>query len=121
MQRKIVVIDDDYGIQDVTRLIFEKAGFDTVILATPASLYENEHKDASIILLDRQLAGYDGLEVCKYLKHQSEFKKTPVLLMSATNTLPDNFSDFLVDGFIEKPFNKKNLLEKIENLLATLP
>lgn len=119
MQRKIVVVDDDYGIQDVAKIIFEKAGFDTIILATPTSLYEHQHKDASIILLDRQLAGFDGLEVCKYLKRQSDFKKTPVLLMSATNASPEKFSDSMADGFIEKPFNKKELLARIERLIES--
>lgn len=117
MQRKIVVVDDDYGIQDVARLMFERAGYNTVVLADPQPLYEQQHTDANIILIDRQLAGQDGMLVCKDLKEMMAFCHTPMLLMSATSRIPTDFDAFHVDGFIEKPFHKKALFEKIDELL----
>ena len=117
MQKKIVVVDDDPGAQDTARIIFERAGYNTFILHSPKPLYDHEHTDADIILLDRQLGEYDGLEVCRDLKQQPEFANMPILLMSATSYMPPNLADCMADGFIEKPFRKKELLERIEKLL----
>lgn len=117
MQRKIVVVDDDYGIQDVARLLFERAGFCTIVLGDPQPLYNHQHTDADIILIDRQLSGIDGLDVCRELK-ESAFSRIPMLIMSATSHIPDNLNASRADGFIEKPFQKKTLLQKIEELLA---
>lgn len=117
MQRKIVIVDDDYGIQDVAKLLFEKAGYYTIVLASPQPLYEQNYTDADIILIDRQLCGFDGLDVCKDLKAMTSFSHTPMLLMSATSRIPDNFASSHADGFIEKPFQKKTMFQKIEELL----
>lgn len=116
MQRKIVIVDDDYGIQDVARLLFERAGYCTIVLGDPQPLYNHQHTDADIILIDRQLSGIDGLDVCRDLK-ESVFSRTPMLIMSATSRVPPNLADSHADGFIEKPFQKKTLLQRIEELL----
>jgi len=117
MQKKIVIIDDDEGIRDIVKIIFEKAGYEVVILMDPALLYAHQHCDASIILLDKQLAGFDGIELCKYLKKQPQFKNIPVVLMSATNNICNLWQAAGADGFIEKPFSKKDLLQKIDHSL----
>ena len=117
MQRKIVIVDDDYGIQDVARLLFERAGYYTIVLTGPQPLYEQEYSDADVILIDRQLGGIDGMEVCRELKEMPSFSHTPMLLMSATSRIPDDFASSCADGFIEKPFQKKALFQKIDELL----
>lgn len=117
MQKKIVIVDDDYGIQDVARLIFEKAGYITVVLPTPDELYNGMHTDAHLIILDKQLAGFDGVEVCKELKSHPQYYDIPVLVMSATTGLNNILTNANADGYIDKPFTKKTLLQKIEQLL----
>lgn len=117
MQKKIVIVDDDYGIRDATKLIFEMAGYKTVVLPEPEPLYHGEHKDTNVILIDRQLSGSDGMIVCKELKQSGCFANTPILLMSATSHIPDNLQEWQIDGFIEKPFHKNELLKRIEQFL----
>ncbi len=117
LRKKIVVVDDDPGVQEIFKIIFEKAGYDTVVLPQPRPLLEDKHQDADIYLLDKQLSGVDGLTICKYLKQNALTCDKPVFMVSATPNLDIAAAEAGADGFIEKPFLKKDLLAKIEESL----
>ena len=114
MKKKIVVTDDDPGVQEIFKIIFEKAGYNTVVLGNPKPLLENQHQDADIFLLDRQLSGVDGLDICRYLKQNENTRHTPVIIVSASPNIKTLCFDAGADEFIEKPFSKKYMLERIE-------
>ena len=115
--KKIVIVDDDYGVQDVVQLIFGRSGYNTIVLVNPEPLYEHKHDDANIILLDRHLGNWDGLEVCKQLRTCGQFANTPILVMSASKCEGDDWFNANANGFIEKPFHKNDLLKQIHDLL----
>ena len=117
MKQKIVITDDDPGIQEIYHLIFEKEGYDTVVLPNPKPLLQNEHQDADIYLLDKQLSGSDGLEICRYLKQNEPTRNKPVIIISANPNARALYKEAGADDFIEKPFLKKELLAKVANVL----
>ena len=113
MKRKIVIADDDPGVLEIFKIIFEKEGYDTITLSNPKPLLQNQYMDADIYLLDKQMSGTDGIEVCKYLKKQELTRDKPVLIISANPTARASSAEAGADDFIEKPFLKKELLAKV--------
>lgn len=72
--------------------------------------------DNDVIVLDLMLPGLDGLEVCRRLRDDAR-KHTPVLMLTARDTLDDKLDGFEVGGddYLIKPFS---LLELEARLLA---
>lgn len=113
-KKKILVTDDDDGVQDIFKLIFEKAGYEVAVYGEAGSILENKYKSPDLFLLDRQLSGYDGLKLCTFLKDQPATKHIPVIIVSATPGLASLANEAGADDFMEKPFQMKELLEKVK-------
>ena len=114
MKKRILITDDDEGVQDIFRLIFERAGYDVQILGEGLSILENKYKRPDLFVLDRQLSGQDGLKVCRFLKSQNTTKDIPVIIVSATPGIGKMAKEAGADDFIEKPFQIKDLLGVVE-------
>ena len=76
MKKKILITDDDEGVQDIFRLIFERAGYDVAIYGEAISILENNYTSPDLFVLDRQLSGQDGLMVCRFLKIENDSNRT---------------------------------------------
>jgi DNA-binding response OmpR family regulator len=113
MKKRIIIADDDPGIQDIFRIMFEKAGYMITIFSNGIPLLKNNYEIPDIFLLDKQLAGSDGLEICRYLKSRDETKSIPVIMISATPGIKEMAKEAGADDFVEKPFIMTNLLNKI--------
>ena len=114
MKKKILITDDDEGVQDIFKLIFERAGYEVNIYSEAVSILENNFTNPDLFLLDRQLSGHDGLQVCKFLKEQTATKDIPVIIVSATPGIAQLAQQAGADDFIEKPFQIKELLNIVE-------
>ncbi len=113
MKYKIVIADDDPGVLEIFQIIFEKEGYETITLSNPKPLLQNQYMDADIYLLDIQMSGMDGIEVCKYLKQHEQTKDKPVIIISANPGARALSEEAGADDFIEKPFLKRELLAKV--------
>lgn len=115
-RKKVLIVDDDPGMQDVFRLIFDRAGYETIVLASPSAVLNGSAPIPDIYVLDKQLSGVDGLDVCRFLKSQSE--RRPVIMVSATPHVARLAEGVCADGFIEKPFRQRELLNLVAVQLA---
>ncbi len=114
MKKRILITDDDEGVQDIFKLIFERAGYDVEIFGEALSILENKYEQPDLFVLDRQLSGQDGLKVCKFLKSQDSTKNIPVIIVSATPGIGKLAIEAGADDFIEKPFQIKDLLGVVQ-------
>lgn len=119
MQR-ILAVDDDKDILEVLQLILEDSGYEVETLENGADLFEKikaTHPD--LILLDIMLGNYDGRELCRKVKASKETNNIPVILLSASHAISDNFKqNGSPDDFIAKPFDIDVLLSSVERQLA---
>lgn len=115
--KRIIIADDDPGIQDVLAHILKGAGYEATIYADAEPIMKNQFTEPDIFLIDKQLQNYDGLEVCRFLKSRESFAATPVILFSAGGRLHELARSAGADDFLEKPFAIKTLLQMIERLL----
>jgi DNA-binding response OmpR family regulator len=110
MKKKILVTDDDTGIQDVIRIILERAGYSVDISSDAKCIFEDKFDHPDVIVLDRHLSGLDGLDVCRYLKGKKETKNIPIIMVSATPGIDVMAKHAGAEDFIEKPFLMNDLL-----------
>ena len=115
--KTILVADDDEGIQDIFKIILERAGYTVDVHSEVLSILENDYKIPDLFLLDRQLSGHDGLNICRFLKNQPNTKNIPVIIVSATPQVGKMALDAGADGYIEKPFEMKNLLNVVKQYI----
>jgi DNA-binding response OmpR family regulator len=118
-QKKVLIIDDDPGMQDAFRLIFDRAGYESIVLSSASSVLNGTAPVPDVYILDKQLSGVDGLDVCRFLKARTETQQVPVIMVSATPHVGRLAQAVCADGFIEKPFRQRDLLNMVAGFLAT--
>lgn len=116
-KKKILIIEDDESIQEMLSLIFQKAGYEIEISADGQSIYSDTRKWPDLFLLDKNLKGFDGLEICKFLKSNEKTRNIPVIMLSATPGVESLAYNAGADHFMEKPFNSALLVTKVAQFL----
>ncbi|MEO8962757.1 MAG: response regulator [Ginsengibacter sp.] len=113
MKKRILITDDDEDMQDIYKTIFERKGYEVEVVGEANKIFENNYTIPDLFLLDRQLSGHDGLNVCKFLRDQPATKDIPVIIVSASPGLSQFAPQAGANDFIEKPFEKKKLLDMV--------
>ena len=108
MGERIIVVEDDIDIQYLLKDTLSKAGYEVEVLPDGDSLMTRNVGTADLFLLDVNLPGINGLELCRRLKLNSETKNIPVIMLSAFPGLGSVASKFNADDSLEKPFNFTN-------------
>jgi len=117
MGKLIVIVEDDASILDILRLILTRAGYEVDHFQDGNHFVAGAAPLADLYLIDRQLSGIDGLDICRFLKSKPESQSIPIIVLSATPGIQNLVQQAGADDFIEKPFSKKHLLAKIQQLL----
>ncbi|MBA3675222.1 MAG: response regulator [Chitinophagaceae bacterium] len=117
---KILVIDDDKDLLDITQALLAKQGFVVETdLNWDDALKKIETFEPQLILLDVFLNGVDGLEICKQLKSMPHTKHIPVLIFSAYPRVAESvIYEYGADDFIAKPFEVNDLITKMHSVLS---
>ena len=115
MKKKILVADDDPGIRDIFKIIFERAGYSIEIKDDAEEVLKNNFTIPDVFLIDKLLSGYDGLDICRHLKSNPLTNHIPVIMVSASPDIGITAIKAGADDFVEKPFDLKYLLKVIES------
>ena len=114
MKKKILVADDDPGIRDIFKIIFEREGYSIEIKEDAEEVLRNNFTIPDVFLIDKLLSGYDGLDICRHLKSNPLTSHIPVIMVSASPDIGITAIKAGADDFVEKPFDLKYLLKVIE-------
>jgi CheY-like chemotaxis protein len=117
----INVVDDDECNRFMLRLTLEKAGYDVVEAESGEDCLEKlETIRPDLILLDINMKGIDGWEVCKHIKERMPSILIPISMLSALDTNEDirkSLEYAHADAHLKKPVDRKKLLDTIKLLL----
>ena len=113
-RRRIVVIEDDRDISDAMSYALERAGFSVRVARTGEEGLGAVRKGADLVLLDLNLPGMDGLEVCRMLRRQPGTTHTPIVIVSARGEEVDRVLglEMGADDYLVKPFSMKELVAR---------
>lgn len=117
----MMVVDDDAGMREAFEIMLSRAGYDTIVLSSASSVLLGEAPLPDIYILDKQLSGVDGVDVCRFLKEEAATRHLPVIMISASPILAVQSGLAGADAFLEKPFRRRELLDLLETHLAGVP
>ncbi|MCG8434037.1 MAG: twitching motility response regulator PilG [Gammaproteobacteria bacterium] len=115
---KVLVIDDSKTIRRTAETLLKKEGCEVV---TAVDGFEALSKIADhrpdIIFVDIMMPRLDGYQTCALIKHNNQFKETPVIMLSSKDGLFDRARGRIVgsEQYLTKPFTKDELLGAIQN------
>ena len=122
MTRKILVVDNEASIQEVTQICLQTvAGWQVVVAGSGQEGLEKaamEQPDA--ILLDVMMPDMDGLTTFQKLQENPKTQDIPVLLLTAKVQAADrqHYSELGIRDAIAKPFNPLELARQITAALG---
>ncbi|MCF2970232.1 response regulator [Synechococcus sp. Nb3U1] len=125
MTHRLLIIDDEPDIWEMTQLILENlAGWEVLTAGSgPEGIQKAVQEQPEAILLDVMMPGMDGPTTLAHLRALPETRGIPVLLLSAKvkNNQDSAFAHLGVDGILSKPFNAATLASEIAALVGWDP
>ena len=117
MNEVILVVDDEPKIVKLARDYLERAGFRTLVAAdgtTALDVARAEKPD--LVVLDLNLPGMDGLDVCRALRRDSD---VPIIMLTARVEETDRLMglELGADDYISKPFSARELVARARAVL----
>lgn len=118
--KNILVIEDNHAILDVITLILQSEAYKVTGFNKSAEMMAHiEEVRPDLIILDIMLPDGDGRELLKTLRSDQKTESIPVLMISARYTEQNvEHGEFKPNGFLAKPFDIDDLLDRIEGILA---
>jgi CheY-like chemotaxis protein len=124
MGKKILLADDSLTIQKVVELTLAGTGYElTCVSNGQEALDALAASRPDLILADVVMPGKNGYEVCEAVKGDPATAGIPVVLLSGTfEPFDRGHADRIgCDLVVSKPFDSRQLLERIETLLGVAP
>ncbi len=119
---KILIIQDSPSANAMLKFRLESGGFSVETAETgEEGIEKTKTTPYQLILLDYNLPGMNGGQVCRILKGQDKTKGIPVIFMSAKDEekLTQITKESGANGYIGLPFEGKTFIEKIKGFLST--
>jgi two-component system, OmpR family, copper resistance phosphate regulon response regulator CusR len=117
-ERKILIVEDEQKIADTLKLGLSENGYYVeVAYDGQIGLKLFEQHEFNLIILDINLPGLNGYQLCKIIRSRSPH--IPIIMLTALSALQDKIEgyDAGADDYIVKPFEFKELIMKIRVLL----
>jgi twitching motility two-component system response regulator PilG len=117
----VVSVDDSPTILKEISRFLEDENFSVVTINDPLKAVMSiiRHKP-DLILLDLNMEGIDGYELCRIVRNNSMFKKTPIIMVTGNKGFIDRVKARFVgaSGYLTKPFSRADLLKMVFMHLA---
>jgi DNA-binding response OmpR family regulator len=118
---KILIVEDDLQMLEVTRRYLENLDFSVIFTdnGSEALLLARDSKP-DLAVVDANLPGLDGFSLCRALKQSPETAKVPVIIISGERTEDDDIVEGYekgADDYLPKPFAFQVLAAKISAVM----
>lgn len=121
-KQKLLLADDSVTIQKVVNLTFADEGIEVISVGDGDSAMEKILETSpDLIMVDVNMPGLNGYEICEKLRNSQTFRHTPVILLvgSFEPFDEDEAKRVGADDYLTKPFQSiRQLVQKVTNLLA---
>jgi len=120
MAKKILVVDDDAGYQDLMRFVFKDyelsvcGAVEEIDRNFPGAMFD-------LIICDINLSGASGFELLVKMGREGLTEKCPLILWSSSDTpeIREKASELGAAGFITKPFKTEAVQQMVALLLKS--
>lgn len=117
MESLILIVDDEPQISAVLSAYLTNSGYRTVTAQdgkTALELFQS--RNPALVLLDLNLPGRDGLEICQTIRQDSD---TPIIMLTARSEETDKLVglELGADDYIVKPFSPREVVARVKTVL----
>lgn len=116
----LLLVDDDPDILSLLQAKLGKEPFEIFTASEGRSaLNIIQTQKPDLVLLDVNLPGLSGLEICRSLREDKDTRDIPIIMLSGRSEEFDRVLglEFGADDYVTKPFNAKELILRINNVL----
>lgn len=120
-RRRVLVVEDEPDVAGLIKHTLERGGdLDVEIAHTgEAALTKATERVPDVLILDLNLPGFDGLEVCRILRGRPGFEALPIIMLTARASEGDRITglDLGADDYMTKPFSPRELAARVRAAL----
>ncbi|PZO44245.1 MAG: adenylate cyclase [Pseudanabaena frigida] len=118
---KILIVDDNRDLRSYLRRVLNKAGYGVISAHNGAHGYvkAKQHRP-DLIVTDLMMPQVSGLDLIALIRKDEQLSGTPMILLTAKANEETRIegTEMGADGYLAKPFNDRELLAEVRNLLA---
>ncbi len=117
MPKKILVVDDEPKIVEICRDYLQASGFEVIQANDGArGLAAARREQPDLVVLDLNLPGMDGLDVCRALRREGNI---PIIMLTARVEEADKLVglELGADDYLTKPFSPRELVARVRTVL----
>ena len=114
---RILVVEDEESFSDPLSYLLGKEGFEVEVVDNGLdAIIEFDRNGADLVLLDLQLPGQSGTEVCRQLRQRSS---VPVIMLTAKDAEIDKVVglELGADDYVTKPYSSRELVARVRAVL----
>ena len=120
---RILVVDDEPDILELTRYNLSREGFQVTTAATGNEALAQITRDKpDLVVLDLMLPDQSGIDICKKIRATPAFQQLPIIMLTARSEEVDRVVGFEIgaDDYVTKPFSPRELTLRIRSVLARI-
>ena len=115
---KILIVDDDVRVIALLKGFLTSEGYEvTGITHSSKAIQAANSMHPDLFILDLMMPAPDGFTLCSMLRADSNFKETPILIITAMADSNSKATSFGANDYLTKPFNLDELVLRITTLL----
>ena len=114
---RILIVEDEESFSDPLSFLLAKEGYEVEVVEDGSeALVEFDRNGADLVLLDLQLPGTPGTEVCRQLRQRSN---VPVIMLTAKDSEIDKVVglELGADDYVTKPYSSRELVARVRAVL----
>lgn len=120
--KKIMIVEDSHTVRYEVRLILDKLGVTLVEVANGLGMFnvvEEYGKQVDLIIMDLTLKRENGFDLIEQLREIEKYKEIPVLILTehANKENVIKAKHLGVNGYLRKPIQKDELIERVSTIL----
>jgi DNA-binding response OmpR family regulator len=119
--QRILVVDDQQEILDITATVLSSAGLTVVTASSGGQALDLVGRQSfDLVLLDINMPGMDGWETLRLLRADEQLDELQVVMFSVKGELSDKVQSLKegASGYITKPFVVDELVARVRRVLA---
>jgi len=117
---KIFIVDDDYEVIEVMKVVLEGAGHEVGSNVSGAQAVSGiTAMTPDCVIIDLMMAALDGLELCDEIRQIPKLEKTKIIMVSARDA--DHWKEKAAEhgaaGYITKPIDPETFAQQITAII----
>ncbi len=117
---RVLVVDDEEDVRNLVKVILEAEGYSVDVASNGEDAQKIiKKKYFNLLIVDVVMPKSDGLELCRKIRRDKKLRDTPVIMFSALGKGIRTMltEDEKADDYLDKPFETKMLIEKVNKLI----